>query len=179
MTVYEARKEALPRWEAYIVYAGGSGARVTRMGGIMEDLFDDSPAADVPVGDGGLLKGYIDVCGIIDRMAAGPGRESVLRAFEACRGCGSVGEFVWSRRYEIMGVYEQLFDEEENLRMNCEAHEKKGRLEGLAEGLAEGRAEGRRLQNEEVARRLVSMGMSAKDVSKATGLTVEEIRRLD
>ena len=28
MTVYEARKEALPRWEAYIVYAGGSGARV-------------------------------------------------------------------------------------------------------------------------------------------------------
>ena len=63
-------------------------------------------------------------------------------------------DFVWSRRYEIMGVYEQMFDEEENLRMNCEAHEKKGRLVGLPEG--------RRFQNEEVARRLVSMGMSVE-----------------
>jgi hypothetical protein len=52
--------------------------------------------------------------------------------------------FVCIRRYEIMGVYEQMFDEEENLRMNCAAYERKGRLEGLAEG--------RRLQSEDVSR---------------------------
>jgi hypothetical protein len=175
MTVYDARKGALPRWEAYVVHVGGGHASVTRMGGISEDLSDGSLDTEVPVGDGGLLKGYIDVCGIIDSVAAeGSGRDSVLRAFEACRGCGAMGEFVWSRRHEIMGVYEQLFDEEENLRMNCEAYEKKGRLEGLAEGLSEGR----RLQNVEVARRLVSMGMSAEDVSEATGMTLEEVLRL-
>ena len=171
MTVYDAKEGAIPRWEAYIVHVGGGNARVTRMGGMMEDLFDDSSATEVPVDDGGLLKGYIDVCGIIDVMTAkGSDRDSVLRAFEACKGCGSVGEFVWSRRYEIMGVYEQLFDEEENLRMNCEAYERKGRLEG--------RAEGRRLQNEEVVRRLASMGMAVEDISESTGMAVEDVRRL-
>ena len=69
-----------------------------------------------------------------------------------------------------MGVYEQMFDEEENLRMNCAAYERKGRLEGLAEG--------RRLQSEEVARRLASMGMSVEDMSRATGMDPDEVRRL-
>ncbi|MBR7006839.1 MAG: hypothetical protein IKH98_08185 [Candidatus Methanomethylophilaceae archaeon] len=69
-----------------------------------------------------------------------------------------------------MGVYEQMFDEEENLRMNCAAYERKGRLEGLAEG--------RRLQSEEVARRPASMAMSVENVSRATGMTPDEVRRL-
>ncbi len=69
-----------------------------------------------------------------------------------------------------MGVYEQLFDGEENMRMNCMAYEKKGRLEGMAEG--------RRLQNEDVATKLISMGMAPEDISEATGLTSEEIGRL-
>ena len=70
--------------------------------------------------------------------------------------------------------------------MNCEAYERKGRLEGRAEGMAEGRAEGllegmaegRRLQNEEIVRRLASMGMSVEDISEATGMSVEDVRRL-
>ena len=77
-----------------------------------------------------------------------------------------------------MGVYEQMFDEEENMRMNCAAYERKGRLEGLAEGRTAGLAEGRRLQSEETARRLASMGMPVEDVSKATGMTPDEVRRL-
>ncbi|MBR7006399.1 MAG: hypothetical protein IKH98_05825, partial [Candidatus Methanomethylophilaceae archaeon] len=54
----------------------------------------------------------------------------------------------------------------------------KGRLEGLAEGRETGLAEGRRLPNEEVARRLASMGMSVEDVSRATGMDPDEVRRL-
>ena len=54
------------------------------------------------------------------------------------------------------------------------AYEKKGRLEGIAEGMAEGR----RLQNEEVARRLISMGMAPADVAEATGMALEGILRL-
>ena len=77
-----------------------------------------------------------------------------------------------------MGVYEQMFDEEENMRMNCAAYERKGRLEGLAEGRTAGLAEGRRLQSEETARRLASMGMPVEDVSKATGMTPDEVRSL-
>ncbi len=183
MSVYDVRRGGLPRWEAYVVHVGRGGSRVTRMGGMMEDLFDGSLDVEVQVGGQGLLRNYIDICGIIDAMATGDReREFVLRALEACKGCGAMGEFVWSRRYEVMGVYEQLFDEEENLRMNCAAYEKKGRIEGREEGLVEGRekgmAEGRRLQNEEVARRLASMGMSVEDISVATGMSVEDVRSL-
>ena len=171
MTVYDVGGGPLPRWEAYVVHVGRGRPSVTRLGGLPEDLLDDSRSEEVPAG--GLLKDYIDVCGVIDSKItrnADCGRDAILEAFEACRGCGSVGEFVWSRRYEIMGVYEQMFDEEENLRMNCAAYERKGRLEGLAEG--------RRLQSEEVARRLASMGMSVEDVSRATGMDPDEVRRL-
>ena len=188
MTVYDVGSGPFPRWEAYVVHVGRDGPRVTRMGGIGEDLQDDSLSVEVPAD--GLLKDYIDVCRVIDTKITRNidcNRDSVLEAFEACRGCGRVGEFVWSRRYEVMGVYEQLFDEEENMRMNCAAHERKGRIEGHAAGLAEGHAaglaeghaagltEGRK----EVARRLIGMGMSAEDVSKATGMTPEEVRLLD
>ncbi|MBO4569357.1 MAG: hypothetical protein J5674_05335 [Candidatus Methanomethylophilaceae archaeon] len=175
MTVYDIGRRQFPKWEAYVIYVGKDGVRLTSIDGITGNLSDDSMSTEISVRDAGLLRDYINVCGIINDMAIGDcERESVLKAFEACKDCGTVGEFVWSRRFEIMGVYEQLFDEEENLRMNCEAHKKMGRLEGRAEGMAEGRW----LQNEEVARKLVSMGMSAEDVSKATGMTAEEVRRL-
>ncbi|MBR7006011.1 MAG: hypothetical protein IKH98_03770, partial [Candidatus Methanomethylophilaceae archaeon] len=143
MTVYDVGSGSLPRWEAYVVHVGRGRPRVTRLGGLPEDLLDDSRSEEVPAG--GLLKDYIDVCGVIDSKITGDAdcdRAAVLEAFEACKSCGAVGEFVWSRRYEIMGVYEQMFDEEENLRMNCAAYERKGRLEGLAEGRETGLAEG-------------------------------------
>lgn len=72
--------------------------------------------------------------------------------------------------------------------------EKEGREEGLAEGLAEGRAEGRKEglveghaeghsqgimeQRLETARKAKQMGLSADDISKLTGLTEEEIKKI-
>ena len=51
---------------------------------------------------------------------------------------------------------------------------KRGRAEGRAEGRADGRAEG----VIEVARQLLSMGATVDYVSKATGLSEQEIQRL-
>ena len=78
--------------------------------------------------------------------------------------------------------------------MNTELYiyeeKKQARLEGMQEGIAQGmecgmakgmergRSEGARLANEETARRLKEMNLSATDISKATGLTEEEIREL-
>ena len=53
-----------------------------------------------------------------------------------------------------------------------------GRAQGLAEGLAEGRAEGRSEGLEEVARRMLAMGMDVQQISAATSLTVERIEAL-
>ena len=56
------------------------------------------------------------------------------------------------------------------------------RLEGLAEGLAkgieEGRAEGKHLQNIENARNFKRLGVPTETISRATGLSIEEIEKL-
>ena len=49
-----------------------------------------------------------------------------------------------------------------------------GRAEGLAEGREQGRMEGLR----SVARRLISLGMSDREIAEMTGLTEDEIRTL-
>ena len=50
----------------------------------------------------------------------------------------------------------------------------KAKKEGFAEGKAKGKAEGKA----EVAQNLLAMGMSVADISKATGLSEEEIQAL-
>ena len=57
-----------------------------------------------------------------------------------------------------------------------------GRVEGLAEGRAEGRAEGlaegRAESTNEIARKMLSMGIDKALIAQATGLTIEEIDKL-
>ncbi len=94
MTVYDVRRGTLPKWEAYVVYAGRGGAEVVRLGGIMEDMFDDSPSAEIAPESGGLLRDHISVCRIIDGMLAGRSerdREEFPKASEACRAAARRG----------------------------------------------------------------------------------------
>ena len=59
---------------------------------------------------------------------------------------------------------------------------REGRAEGLAEGLAEGkeegRAEGRAEEKIETARKLKTMGLPFSQITEATGLSSEEIKKL-
>ena len=50
-----------------------------------------------------------------------------------------------------------------------------GRAEGIAEGRAKGLAEGRAEAILATARNLKSMGFPTEDISRATGLTIEDI----
>ena len=50
-----------------------------------------------------------------------------------------------------------------------------GRAEGRSEGRAEGRSEGRAESLADVARRMLSKGMSVKDISELTGLAEDQI----
>ncbi len=72
-----------------------------------------------------------------------------------------------------------MYYTEERLKEIRRAQDDTIRKIGKEEGLAEGRAEGRAEANRETARKLLSMGMNAADISKATGLTIEEIKTLD
>ena len=53
----------------------------------------------------------------------------------------------------------------------------KGKEEGIAEGMEKGRAEGKHEANTETAQRLLVMGLSAEQVSKATQLPLEIIKK--
>jgi predicted transposase/invertase (TIGR01784 family) len=57
--------------------------------------------------------------------------------------------------------------------------EKKGRAEGEKKGRAEGRAEGKEIGKLEVAKNLLSKGMSVSEVSEITGLPESEIAKLN
>lgn len=65
-----------------------------------------------------------------------------------------------------MGVYEQMFDDEENMRMNCAAFERKGFMKGEREG------------SKAVARRMLSKGMSPEEVSDLTEIPLQEVLHL-
>ena len=56
--------------------------------------------------------------------------------------------------------------------------EQKARAEGVAEGMAKGKAEGRKEGLFEVAKKLLSKGVSISDVVDFTGLSEAEIEAL-
>ena len=54
----------------------------------------------------------------------------------------------------------------------------KGRAEGLEEGLEKGRAEGREEERKAIAINLIQLGTPCEIVAKATGLSVDEVLKL-
>ena len=71
---------------------------------------------------------------------------------------------------------------EKGMKEGMELGMAKGKQEGLAEGIEKGmekgRAEGKHEANTETAQRLLAMGLSAEQVSKATQLPLEIIKNL-
>ncbi len=53
-----------------------------------------------------------------------------------------------------------------------------GKAQGLVEGKAEGLAEGKAKEKTATAKRLLSMGLSVEDISKATSLSVEQVEAI-
>jgi predicted transposase/invertase (TIGR01784 family) len=56
--------------------------------------------------------------------------------------------------------------------------ELKGKLKGRLEGRLEGKLEGRLERNNEIARNLLRTNLSATEIAKATGLSLEEVELL-
>ena len=83
-------------------------------------------------------------------------------------------------------AYDKFWDSVSVERTLLDDRYQKGMEEGLAEGMAEGmekgmekgRAEGKHEANTETAQRLLAMGLSAEQVSKATQLPLEIIKNL-
>ena len=61
------------------------------------------------------------------------------------------------------------------LKQGLEQGLEQGLKQGLEQGLEQGRAEGRTAEKEEVAKNLLRLGVDVETISKATGLSVEEL----
>ena len=59
-----------------------------------------------------------------------------------------------------------------------EEERQQGKEEGLAEGLEKGKEEGEHNAKIETAKNLLSIGLSVDQISKATGLSIEDIKVL-
>jgi predicted transposase/invertase (TIGR01784 family) len=70
-----------------------------------------------------------------------------------------------------------------DIKNSVDTAKREGKQEGLAEGIEKGmekgRAEGKHEANTETAQRLLAMGLSAEQVSKATQLPLEIIKNLN
>lgn len=76
---------------------------------------------------------------------------------------------------ERKGLKEGL---KKGVKKGLEKGRKEGRIEGLAEGLAKGREEGEKETNIRNAKNLKSLGVDVETISKATGLSLDEVKSL-
>ena len=67
-----------------------------------------------------------------------------------------------------------IFDAERDFKNCLDTAKKEGKAEGIAEGIIKGRAEG----IAETARNLKQIGLDISQISKGTGLSIDEINKL-
>ena len=79
---------------------------------------------------------------------------------------------------EQLKEYEDSLKAYRDVKNSIDTALEKGREEGMAEGMAKGMAEGMEKEKQSTARRLLSMGLSEKQVSTATELPLEVIQKL-
>mgnify|MGYP002765707818 CR=1 FL=1 len=79
---------------------------------------------------------------------------------------------------EQLKEYEDSLKAYRDVKNSIDTALEKGREEGMAEGMAKGMAEGMEKEKQSTARRLLSMGLSEEQVSTATELPLEVIRKL-
>lgn len=104
---------------------------------------------------------------------------------EVCKALQAVEESAFDDKQRM--AYDDFWDAVRVERTIATGYEKKGRTEGLAEGRAEGLAEGRaegliegeKRKQREIAAKLKQLGIDTQTIVQASGLTAEEIDRLE
>ena len=95
-----------------------------------------------------------------------------------------VMEEVYRKLDELSGEVELslLYDKEERDKktkeLELEYMKEKGISLGISQGISQGIEEGISSRNKEIVQNLISMNMKVEDISKATGLKIEEINNL-
>ena len=74
--------------------------------------------------------------------------------------------------------YQRDMRNERDIQYRCDINFNNGMLKGLEEGRAEGREEGREEERMRIVRNCMTAGMDLYQISKITGLSIEQVRTL-
>ena len=176
-----ADKEDVPEWILYVIFTKGSRHKdrdeMLAFDSISSDFFDLSNGRIIELKEGGIIDQYLEVCGIIDRIITekGHGKDSIERIFDLCTEVqGEIGKYIQSRKVEIMGFYEDMFEQEAATESRIR-HEVKIAVQEAKEE-AEKEAQQQKIKTAQV---LIADGtVSDELISKATGLSMGEISAL-
>jgi len=124
---------------------------------------------------------YIEFCQIADRCRRESGGDMELYAHclrKVCEKADILQEYLRVKWVEVMGYYEDIFNQDvADEAMRLDAREE-GREEGLAEGIEKGMEKGMEKGRAEVAVRLLADGMDPEKVAQFTDLSIEEVMNL-
>ena len=109
----------------------------------------------------------------------GSREEAVKEAVKYCRKHGILKEFLKLHASEVLGMLFTEWNLEDAIAVAREEAMEDGLEKGRAEGLDEGRVEGRTDEKLEIARNLLTEGMTPEFVQKITGLGLETIAGLE
>ena len=123
--------------------------------------------------EAGIPFHWIALCGDLARKASPANDLEAIAADFFCTDPEQMHDKALSERLKYMRRKEVLdmIDYEDHEKMKARL-----RAEGIAEGIAEGRAEGKKEKQLEIAKKMLEGGLSPEDISRYTGLSLEEIK---
>ena len=161
----------LPKPELYLVYTGDDRKNVPDEVSFKEDYFNGDAPVDLKIkilskeGTSTIAGQYIGFCKVYNQQKARH-NDSIKCAEETVKICikkGYLVQYLTTHQKEVISMMRELFDEQ-----------------AMRESYDKARA--RELKNErsvEIALNLLSTNsLSKKDIAKATGLTVEQVKEL-
>ena len=167
----------LPKPEMYVIFTGNRKTRPEYLYLSKEFFGGDDSVLDVKVKmiydgkEGDIINQYVTFTKIYNEQVKlhGRTREAVLETIRICKDQNVLSEYLSGREKEVVDIMMTLFNEEYILKTYVESE----KLEAAREGEKRGSVKAKM----ETARRLHEMGISLRDIAKASQVSVETVEQ--
>ena len=180
--LYGSSKIAVPMPELYVIYTGQRNQGRPAYLSFRETFFPKKKCAlDVKIkvlygnkkqATGNIIEQYVAFSQIWDDQIKQYGKteEAVRETIRICLERGILVDYLTERKVEIMDIMTSLFDQDEVTRRVIVEHERKAERKG--------KKEGEKQEKLKIAKSMKAMNISAENIAKCTGLTLEQIEKL-
>ena len=188
LDLYSSTKVKLPKPELYVIFTGEKKTHPEYIT-LKDEFFDGQDiAVDATVKviydgkPGDIISQYVaftKVCN--DHMKKyGRTRKAVEEAIRICIDKDVLADYLKEREVEVMDIMTTLFDEEEVMRRYINNTVNEAVNEAVNQAVNQAVTTTRKEEDEVIARKMLTLGtMSYEDISKCTGISIEELKELD